>query len=76
MASLRGPFCHWRKNGDRYKPHPYVVYVYITSNTWITHRYLHDPCFLDEYETLYFICTKKSVEIPVGKECCMLYVEC
>ena len=65
MAGLWRTVCHWRKDGDCHQPYTYVVHVYIAAHTWLTHCYLHDPCVLDEHETVYSFSTEESVEVSL-----------
>ena len=65
MAGIWRIISHWRANGYRYLQNPYVVYVYQSSHARITNHYLHDPCFLDEYETVYSFCETQPNKVSV-----------
>lgn len=60
MASLWGTHSHWRKNGYRHQPYSHLVHVHFPPYHGLTHYYLYDPCFLDEYEKIYHGKEKKS----------------
>ena len=53
MEGLWRSFSHRRQDGHCHQPHPYVVHVHFITHTRLSHCDLHDPCVLDEYETLY-----------------------
>jgi len=65
MAGIWSSLCHRRKNGDCDQPHPNVVHVYFFANAGLSYNYLYDTCVLDEYETVYSFCQKKSAEVFV-----------
>ena len=53
MEGLWGAHRYWRQDGYCYQPNPDVVHVYFPAYPGLAHCHLHDPCLLDEYETLH-----------------------
>jgi hypothetical protein len=49
MACFWRMFCHWRKDRCCHVPDPFVVYLHILPDPWVTDHRLYDPRFLDEY---------------------------